>query len=105
MSGDGNPLTYGYLVDLFDALGPSRERLGDIACPVLVIAGEQDPAAGMGAHARGLADLLRAADVPVDMTIYPDARHELLNETNRDEVTADVVAWLRRHADGGTPSP
>ena len=29
-------------------------------------------------------------------TLYPGARHELLNETNRDEVTADVVAFLDR---------
>jgi hypothetical protein len=26
--------------------------------------------------------------------IYPDARHETLNETNRDEVTRDLIAWL-----------
>ncbi|BAN00751.1 hypothetical protein YM304_04370 [Ilumatobacter coccineus YM16-304] len=31
------------------------------------------------------------------MTVYPDARHEILNETNRDEVTADLVAWLIGH--------
>ena len=36
------------------------------------------------------------ADVTV--TLYPAARHEILNETNRDEVTADIVAWLRAHA-------
>ena len=29
---------------------------------------------------------------------YVDGRHEMLNETNRDEVTADIVAWLRAHA-------
>ncbi|MEX2546725.1 MAG: lysophospholipase, partial [Chloroflexota bacterium] len=27
---------------------------------------------------------------------YPGARHELLNETNRDEVTADIIAFLDR---------
>ena len=32
------------------------------------------------------------ADVTV--RLYPGARHETLNETNRDEVTADLVAWL-----------
>jgi alpha-beta hydrolase superfamily lysophospholipase len=26
--------------------------------------------------------------------IYPDARRETLNETNRDEVTRDLIAWL-----------
>ena len=35
------------------------------------------------------------ADVAVKL--YPAARHEILNETNRDEVTGDVAAWLRAH--------
>ena len=34
------------------------------------------------------------AGVVVDRTLYPGARHELLNETNRDEVTADIAAWI-----------
>ena len=32
--------------------------------------------------------------VDVTVTLYDGARHEILNETNRDEVTADVIAWL-----------
>ena len=36
------------------------------------------------------------ADVTV--RLYADARHEILNETNRDEVTADIIAWLQAHA-------
>ena len=95
MSGDGNPLTFGYLADLFDVVAPAREHLGAISCPLLVIAGDSDPAAAMGAHAAALADSLRANGAAVDLTLYEGARHELLNETNRDEVTADVIAWLR----------
>jgi alpha-beta hydrolase superfamily lysophospholipase len=98
MCGDGNPLTYGYLIDLSSVLVPAGERLASISCPVLVIAGDQDPAAGMGAHPTTLAAALQSAGVAVDLTLYEGARHELLNETNRDEVTADVVAWLREHA-------
>jgi alpha-beta hydrolase superfamily lysophospholipase len=30
----------------------------------------------------------------VTAKFYPGARHELLNETNRDEVQHDVVTWL-----------
>jgi alpha-beta hydrolase superfamily lysophospholipase len=97
--GDGNPLTYGYLIDLFAVVGPAPGRLGEIACPVLLIAGDQDPAAGMGAHPSALAKALTAAGIENDLTLYEDARHELLNETNRDEVTADVIGWLDRHRD------
>ncbi|HQZ36287.1 MAG TPA: alpha/beta hydrolase [Ilumatobacteraceae bacterium] len=93
--GDNNPLTFGYLIDLFDVVGPATEHIRDIACPVLVIAGDQDPAAAMGAHAIALAKALTANDVPCDGQIYEGARHELLNETNRDEVTADIIAWLQ----------
>jgi alpha-beta hydrolase superfamily lysophospholipase len=37
------------------------------------------------------------ADVTVKL--YPAARHEILNETNRDEVTGDVVGWLRERTE------
>jgi len=97
MCGDDNPLTYGFLIDLFDVF-PERRQLASISCPVLVIAGDHDPAAAMGAHAVRLAEVLAAEGVAVDSRIYADARHELLNETNRDEVTADVVRWLAAHA-------
>jgi alpha-beta hydrolase superfamily lysophospholipase len=96
MCGDDNPLTYGYLLDLFEVVAPARAALGAISCPVLVIAGDQDPAAGMGTHATTLAQALAAAGVHVDLTLYEGARHELLNETNRDDVTADIIDWVSR---------
>lgn len=92
--GDDNPLTYGYLIDLFDVVAPAGESIGAISCPVLVIAGDHDPAAAMGAHANMLAEALAKHDVAVDLTLYEGARHELLNETNRDDVTDDIVTWL-----------
>ncbi len=46
---------------------------------------------------------LGAADVT--LKLYPVARHELFNETNRDEVVRDLIAWLdakaRRSLPGG----
>ena len=39
----------------------------------------------------------RSGVADVTCTLYPGARHEIFNETNRDEVTADVVAWLDAH--------
>ncbi|HUR76904.1 MAG TPA: alpha/beta hydrolase [Acidimicrobiales bacterium] len=94
MCGDGNPLTYGYVADFFGLVAQAADQLGDIRCPMLVIAGDQDPAAAMGAHPAALAEALKGAGVTADLTLYPGARHELLNETNRDDVTADIVGWL-----------
>jgi alpha-beta hydrolase superfamily lysophospholipase len=97
MCGDDNPLTYGYLIDLFDVVAPAREQLASITCPVFVIAGDQDPAGAMGAYPTTLTEALSAAGVGVDFKLYEGARHELLNETNRDEVTADIIDWLQAH--------
>jgi alpha-beta hydrolase superfamily lysophospholipase len=96
--GRQHPLTYGYLIDLFEVVAPAGDRLTSISCPVFVIAGDQDPAAGMGAYPAALAKVLAAAGVAVDLRLYEGARHELLNETNRDEVTADVISWFGRHS-------
>ena len=97
-------MTFGYLIDLFDVVAPARDRLASISCPVFVIAGDQDPAAAMGAHATTLAHALEAAGVPVDLKLYEGARHELLNETNRDQVTADVVNWINGRCSENAPS-
>ena len=33
--------------------------------------------------------------------VYPGARHETLNETNREEVMRDLIAWLDEAVAGG----
>jgi alpha-beta hydrolase superfamily lysophospholipase len=98
--GDDNPLTFGFVAELFDIVAPAAEQFSAISCPVLVIAGDQDSSGAMGENPTKLADALRAAGRTVELKLYEGARHELLNETNRDEVTADVVAWLQRTTSG-----
>lgn len=93
--GDDHPLTLGYIADFFGLVSRAVGELDAIRCPVFVIAGDQDPAAGMGAHATALHESLRGAGATSDVRVYEDARHELLNETNRDEITTDIIDWLR----------
>ncbi len=67
--------------------------------PILIASGDADPLAGGGALIQVLGQRYRDAGIAdVTVKLYPAARHEILNETNRDEVTADIVAWLRAHA-------
>jgi alpha-beta hydrolase superfamily lysophospholipase len=66
--------------------------------PILVIAGDADPVGNYGkAPAQVAADFTKAGVEDVDLVIYPEARHELLNETNREEVLKDVADWLALH--------
>ncbi|MST33602.1 alpha/beta fold hydrolase [Acidimicrobiaceae bacterium USS-CC1] len=69
--------------------------------PILVVNGSEDSVGGFNGGGAALADAYRELGV-VDVTYreYPGARHELFNETNRDEVLADLVAWLDAHTAG-----
>lgn len=66
--------------------------------PILLVSGDHDPVGGPGGvGVQVVAQRYRDAGVhDVTAILYPAARHELLNETNRDEVTADVLAFLQR---------
>jgi len=67
--------------------------------PILVMSGSADPLAGGGQLVELLAQRYRDAGVSdVTVTVYADGRHEMLNELDRDQVTADVIAWLDAHA-------
>jgi len=74
-------------------------RLGNIRkdLPILLASGTADPLAGGGALIELVAERYRSAGLTdVTVTLYPDARHEIFNETNRDEITVAVLAWLDR---------
>jgi alpha-beta hydrolase superfamily lysophospholipase len=68
--------------------------------PILLMSGSADPLSGAMALVELVAQRYRDAGVR-DVTVigYEDARHEVFNETNRDEVTADLIAWLERHTE------
>ncbi len=63
--------------------------------PILLLSGGRDPVGGMGAGVKRVCEEYRDAGVrDVSMTLYPDARHEIFNEINRDEITRDLADWL-----------
>lgn len=98
--GDNNPLSLGFakgmLSTLRDAWNPENEaKVPDI--PMLFITGDMDIVSQNAASVHDLEDRYRKAGVD-DLTAiyYTDARHELLNEINRDEVQKDVLSWINR---------
>ncbi len=79
------------------AADPERLRGVRKDLPILLISGDADPIAAGGRAVELVAQRYREAGVAdVEVILYPQARHELLNELNRDEVTADVLAFLYR---------
>jgi alpha-beta hydrolase superfamily lysophospholipase len=63
--------------------------------PVLLVAGDADPLNGGLELLKLLEARWRENGVSdIETAYYKDGRHEMLNEINRDEVTADIVTWM-----------
>lgn len=65
------------------------------ALPVLFLTGTDDPVGSYTNTVRKLADIYKKNGMTeVSFKTYEGARHELLNETNKVEVIADIFEWL-----------
>jgi alpha-beta hydrolase superfamily lysophospholipase len=75
---------------------PIAEALAGVrrGLPVYVFVGDADPINARMARLTPLIDAYRDAGLAVTLKVYPGGRHEMLNETNRDEVVAGLLAWL-----------
>lgn len=66
--------------------------------PILLVSGSEDPVGSYGKGPQTVARRLQKAGVKeVTLQLYPDMRHEPLNETGRETVYKDLLDWLRRH--------
>ena len=89
----------GFFLDLFTGLelihSPDLIRLIPKEIPILVVSGAADPVGKNGAGIRQFVGQLKEQNIRnIKMKLYPNARHELLNEINKDEVMQDLFSWL-----------
>ncbi len=71
---------------------PSKKLPNEI--PVLLIAGGDDPLGGERGNTLLMNAFRKAGVQDVTLIVYPEARHEVFNELNKEEVIADVIEWL-----------
>ncbi|CAN5233336.1 alpha/beta hydrolase [soil metagenome] len=85
------------VIDGLRLLGhPARNLAKDV--PMLIQIGSEDPLGGpKSVELLAEAYLTRSKLTDVTAIVYSGARHEVFNETNRDEVIADTLAWLGGH--------
>lgn len=88
-----------FYLDLFSGLRVigqvDRVRAGARAdLPVYIFAGSEDPVGGTAGMAKLVEHYEEAGLTAVQHRLYEGGRHEMLNETNRDEVTGHLLGWL-----------
>ena len=107
LSGDDMPLTVAYAAGVFAlavrAATPRRWPNCPTACRCCCSPASWTPsAATTPSQVTALAQLFTERGLPVEQHVYPEARHEVFNETNRDEVVDDLLAWLEARLGGAT---
>jgi len=64
---------------------------------VYVFSGNDDPVGDMGKSPTALVNTYRNLGInDCEFVLYPGARHEILNETNREEVMDNLLSWINK---------
>ena len=83
---------------LFSLLGEVSDKKWARAVPkelpLLLFAGDMDPVGNYGKGVRAVYDRLVKEGCNAQLQLYEGGRHEMHNETNKDEVFADLVRYL-----------
>lgn len=96
----GNVLSNGFfncflggLYKLYDGMDKVPLEL-----PIYIMSGDEDPVGKYGIGAKKLYDVYRKLGVTdLRIKLYPGARHEIINEIDREDVYQDILQWLTEH--------
>jgi len=84
-----------YNIHRSDALARINRSL-----PVYVFSGSADPVGEMSKSPTTLVNEYRKLGIDdCEFVLYPGARHETLNETNREEVMDNLLSWINKHCE------
>lgn len=98
----GDIFTAGFFYDMLTGLKNlnKKENIKKIPknLPIYIISGEKDP---VGKNTKGVLQVYnsykKAGINDVVYNFYKDARHEILNETNKEDIYIDIINWLNEH--------
>ena len=96
----GAVLTTGSLLDFFEGsrMSQTKPALAKIptTLPIYVLSGTDDPVHSERKDIQRMLQAYYDQGLPVEVRWYEGGRHEMFNETNRDEVIADLIGWLNK---------
>lgn len=65
--------------------------------PIFVLCGTQDSSNNFGKNVKNLVKKYKGLGKQIECKYYLEKRHDLLHETNREEVTEDIIQWFESH--------
>ncbi len=90
--------TLSAMIDLMKLLSLSNRKKWfeniNKATPILLISGEDDPVGNYGKGIKTVFEKLTKASANVKLKLYPNCRHEIHNDTCRDEMFRDILEFI-----------
>ena len=89
---------------LFEAVNyscsPENAALIPSKLPLFIVSGDQDPVGGLGKGVMQVYEMYKETGIQ-DLTykLYDNDRHEILNETDKQVVFEDILAWMNVRID------
>jgi len=81
-----------------DSAKESNTRKIPAELPMLLISGRDDPVGSMGKGVEKVYDMLKSSGHDdIEIKLYDGARHEVLNEINKEDVFEDLRSWVMKH--------
>lgn len=95
----GNVFSLGFFNDLVKGLEYVNKSkfAGNVRndLPIYLFAGDKDPVSKNGKQIHDVFNMYKKAGISdIEMKLYPDGRHEMLNEINKEDVYNDILSWL-----------
>lgn len=100
----GTVFTAGFFYDFLNGLKVIEDRNNFSSIPknlpIYIFSGEKDPVGKFGKGVINLYNRYKNLGIKdIKYKLYKDGRHEMLNETNREEVMNDIIKWLDLYTD------
>ena len=94
----GTPFPAGFYRSMFTNLVRNYENIDKVSpnLHIFLIAGDQDPVGKNGKLVEKLCLAYKKAHKQVEMKLYHGGRHEILNETNREQVYNDILDFIEK---------
>lgn len=92
----GTPFPVSFYASLFANMGKLNKGIKDIPkdTKIFLIYGSADPVGSQGKEIKKLYKKYQKANLDATIKVYENGRHEILNETNKNEVLSDIVGFL-----------
>ena len=96
---------YDFIKGLQEIEDPANLAKVPVDLPIYIMSGDRDPVGKNGKGVLRLRDRYVSLGVKdVSCKLYPEGRHEMLNEINKEEVMDDIISWLREREEESVKS-